>query len=317
MPMAPAVAAGVAAATTAAGTAMQGVGMAMDGGGGGTPQVSLPPEMEAQQLEQIQNQIQQAQEESERAGYLADSLTERANVLEQVSGGFIPYSEGANTLTKINQDIAEKYGAETLNVLGFAQELREEGERLLGQGLEDFEDPRTEREINETKRVMEEQLARDLGPDWRRTEGGRRALATFNESTDVMRRGASREMRTEELGRLSTLTGVGSEIGRGVFQGAGFGQDALTRNLSAMEGMYEGAATRATVIGANRLEYGKVGWDMMQQYGAQDRSGAIDKYVKEGESGFGEFRKRHPVEKNLLGGDAYVNTGMKYKSRNT
>ena len=142
---------------------------------------------------------------------------------------------------------------------------------------------------------MEEQLTRDLGPDWRLTEGGQRALANFNESASIMRS----EARSQEIGRVGQLTNIGSTIGQGIFQGAQFGQSALTSNLANMQNLYTSTAGAATELGGTALQYGQTGFDMLQQFGQQNLSKDITRYIGEGAGGlfpefqtYGEYKKR-------------------------
>lgn len=299
-----AIAGGVSAATGAAGTAMTAAGV----GGGGTPQVKLPPELEAQQLQIIEQQIKDAQAASTRAGELSQMLGERASIVDGVANGFIPYSDGANAITQQNQLIAEKYGAETLNILGLEQTLRGKAEELATKTFEEFEDPRVEREIQNNQRLMEEQLTKDYGADWRNTEAGRRAMASFNESVSVMRTTASEQRRAEELNQLAGLTNVGLTLGENVFKGAAFGQNYLSANLASYSDIANQTAGISTDIAGKGLEFSNVPFSTLQQFGSQNLSGDIKDSIKSGAGGaipefqtYGEYKDR-----NFSGEDIYA-----------
>lgn len=275
-----------------AGAVTSGVGTAMQGSQSPVGQIKLPPELEAQQLQIIDQQIMAAQEEANKASDLSNMLYERAQVMDSATKGFIPYSEYENTITKQNREIAEKYGAETLNVLGFEQQLRGKAEDILAKSYDEYSDPSTEREITQTKQILEEQMSRDFGPDWRNTTAGQRAMASFNESVSVMRNTAQEQKRSSDINALTGLTGIGTTLGQGVFQGAGFGQNYLMGNLNTMSELTRATASTATDIGKSRLEYGNVPFGMMQSFGQQSLSGDIKNYIKESGAGgmFPEFQ---------------------------
>jgi len=301
-----AIAAGVGAAATVAGTAIE-------ASQGGMPRVKLPPEMEAQQLEIIQESIDQAQLEAEKTGAISQSLFERGQTLMDVEQGLIPEKEALQKITQQNQIMAERFGDEILDQIGelskdldFESKLRDYGVDMLGKPLEEFKDPTVEREISEGRIALEEQLTKQLGPGWQNTESGIRALRAFEQSSTEMRSDASREIRAEEMGVYNTLLGAGQSI-VGTRTGAGSqmfqGRQAAYGNLLA--GMNSNAGANMFATGTNitgeRMQYGNIPFSQMQQFGSQDLSGDIKGAIEGGQfmpefQTYGEYKHRNPEQ---------------------
>jgi hypothetical protein len=305
-----------AAIIGATGAVASGVGGAL--APGGSPQAKLPPEMEAQQLEIIQQSIDDMNKERERTSAIADTLTERGNLLIEVEKGLIPEKDALARITKQNQLIAEKFGSEILTQvgelsgdLGFESKLREAGVDMLGKPLAEYKDPTVEREISEGKQALTEQLQHDLGPGWATSDAGIRAMRQFDQSSTEMRATASRSVRSEELGKLTALTNVGASVvgtrlnaGQGLFQGRQSAFNDLMAGMNSSAG--RNMLTTASQTGATTLDMGNTAFGQMTSFGQQNLSGDIIKSIEGGNfmpefQTFGEAGERGVV-KNYYGG---------------
>ena len=302
-----------AAAVGIAGSVAGGVGQAIGSGGGGTPQVKLPPELEAQQLGILQTQMEQFEQESQRTSAAADAITQRAEILNQVQQGLIPTEEGLRSITTMNQQLADKFGEEILGQigdlskdLGLESMIRDKTQELLSQPLEEFKDPTVERQIGEGQRLLEERLSRQLGPDWKNSDAGIRALNAFNQSAIEARSTASRQMREEKINTLTGATGIAGNI---IGARTSAGQLMFEGRQSSISNLYAGMSSGQTglgylaqgaQLGASGLEYGQYPMQSFQQFGSQALSGDTRNYIKESGAGgmfpefttYGEYKKR-------------------------
>lgn len=290
MPMEIGTAAGIAAVSGAAGTALEGAGMAMGaGGGGGTPRAELPPEMEAQQLEILKDSITALNQEMERTNAVANTLQERGQLMMDVSEGLIPEKEALQRITQQNQQLATRFGEEITGLLNDMSGLGDLEDRLLEGDLEDFRDPVIEREIENNKRILEEEMQRSLGPGWRETEAGQRALQKMNETAMVMRSQGSRAYRQEQLGTYQTV--LSGKMGQGqlLFQGRQATMGDLLGGAQQMSGFAGQMLGTSAELGQTRASMGYDTFGMMQQFGSQNLSNEIKDYIGTGNAGFGAF----------------------------
>lgn len=327
--------AAVAAGVGIAGAAAQGIGTAIGSGGGGSQQVKLPPELEAQQLGILQTQMEQFEQESQRTSAAADAITQRANILNQVQQGLIPTEEGLRQITTTNQQLADKFGDEILGQigdlskdLGLESMIRDKTQELLSQPLEEFKDPTIERQIGEGQRLLEERLNRQLGPDWKNSDAGIRALNAFNQSAIEARSTASRQMREEKINTLTGATGIAGSI---IGARTGAGQLMFEGRQSAISNLYAGMSSGQTglgylgqgaQLGASALEYGQYPMQSFQQFGSQNISKDTSRYLTESGAGgmfnefttYGEAKKRGSLPYTEGWGKNYQDKGEYYQN---
>ncbi len=290
--------AGAAIGTAAAGVASTAIGAALQSDEKNPSIVKLPPELENQQLELISQAINDAKNERERSFAIANALEERARAQQAVAQGLIPRAEALATITRQNEELAQRFGVElertldqlsgdTLGALdyGVEKDIRSKIQTELGQDLQEYKDPTVERELEDGRRRLEEQLIQQLGPGYATSDQGRRAMQMFDQSATELRARTSRDFRMENAQRLgifsqvagqtkaSQLAGRGSilQTGELLFKGRETTQDRLNAGIYA-ENPALANLSAAAEMGVNAAQIGKIPFSLLQQFGQQDIS---------------------------------------------
>lgn len=310
--------AGAAIGTAAAGVASTAIGAALQSDEKNPSIVKLPPELENQQLELISQAINDAKNERERSFAIANALEERARAQQAVAQGLIPRAEALATITRQNEELAQRFGVElgrtldqlsgdTLGALdyGVEKDIRSKIQTELGQDLQEYKDPTVERELEDGRRRLEEQLIQQLGPGYATSDQGRRAMQMFDQSATELRARTSRDFRMENAQRLgifsqvagqtkaSQLAGRGSilQTGELLFRGRETTQDRLNAGIYA-ENPALANLSAAAEMGVNAAQIGKIPFSLLQQFGQQDISSDTWNGIKEGNFaglGFGNY----------------------------
>lgn len=284
--------------TGLAGAATTGLGLALQDTPTPAGLVKLPPELEQQQLDIIQQSIDDYQRERDRATAIASTLENRANMQAQVASGLIPQQQALQEITRQNEQIAKQFGTQILGLtnqlgadssfgIGLENDIRAQAQRLVTGNYEDFKDPTVEREIQDGEQQMRERLARQLGPGWENSEAGMRAMEAFRQGSAELRSNT----RNQEVQRLGALTGVAQgtrqsqlalldslQSGRNTAQGtlaAGiYAQNPASQNL-----------IQAQQVGQQALNLGQVPFGQIQSFGQQELSGDILNAIQNGNAG--------------------------------
>jgi len=274
--------------TGLAGAGVTGLGLALQDTPTPVGLVKLPPELEQQQLDIIQQSISDYQRERERAQAISGVLEQRANLQAQVASGLIPQQQALQTITRQNEQIAQQFGTQILGItnqmsadsgfgVGLENDIRTQAQRLATGNYEDFRDPTVEREIAQGEQQLREQLARQLGPGYQNSEAGIRALEAFRQGTSELRSNA----RNEAVQRLGTLTGVAqgtraSQLGllNYLQGGRDNAQQALAAGIYAQNPASQNLV-QAAQLGQQALNLGQVPFGQLQSFGQQQLSGDI------------------------------------------
>lgn len=224
-----------------------------DGGGGGAggARFILPPELEAQQLAEMDRTLASYDQSIAEAEELLPFIEQRADYLYQSTEGIIPQQDALKQIEALDRSIAERFGTDVAadvqvglvtdaakqQAVDLASEIRREMEaqgkvvddqaasdimgeirRRMAEGdgriesiqdqlMEEMratgepipeKDPRVEAEISQKRAEFEDRMSRELGPDWRQTTGGRKALVEFNSGVTQTRFAVRQQLKQTE-----------------------------------------------------------------------------------------------------------------------
>lgn len=243
--------------------------------------IYLPPELEERQLELLNQAIEDFQRERARSMAIADSLESRARLQESVSRGLIPSEEAFKQITKQNEQLALAYGGELLKQVNeLSGGITAEAKKLLTTPYQDFKDPTVERDIENGRVQLEEQLARQLGPGYAQSEAGIRALRAFEEGATNLRVQGSREA-VDRLGKISAVASNQFEsLTRGRLAAEGSLVSGLYAGDKSFENLSNAQNQRYTAAQASLIPFAA-----LQQFGQQNLSDDIVEAIKSGRYG--------------------------------
>jgi len=298
--------------TSAAAT---GASAALAGGGGGKP-IELPPDMEAEQVEVLEQQLADFEIERTRNQEAVRRLEGIADLQIDVASALVPDKDKLRQLTQQTQELALMFGDEIPEVISGVKEdlaafasagfdveadIREQIAQTVRETGREYKDPTVERNIEEGRTQLEERLAMQLGPGYSNTEAGIRALQAFEQGATEMRYNVSKEGRAAEASRLGALAGAAATTSGSIAQRVGsrlqFGQLLFTGREQAGANLMSGLS--APNIGLNTLiqarELGRSGVEMaeipmrgLQAFGSQELSRDIQRAIEQ--RGFGDGR---------------------------
>jgi len=170
-------------------------GMVVDAfkGDGDSGRLEMPPEIEESFLQDMHAQLDQIDQAYQEVDELVNTLYERIDTVRGYYEGLIPDQEAMKRLAEQDLRIAERFGEQTLEAIGsgfLREEDRKAGEsireatereyrRMVGLAETNRVDPVVKQEWEDARRALERRLRQQLGPNWRLSDMGRRALERF------------------------------------------------------------------------------------------------------------------------------------------
>jgi len=226
MPAAPAIAAGIGAAASIAGTA---VSASQGRGGEGESGYKLPtPGAELQMLEAFNTALQNNQSYMDYNTGLIGKYDERMSTVEQMAKGLIPSQEALTKLSANTYDLVSALGGDAAQAIkggfldeysakmagliegeagGYKNTYQQELDLMRSVEGQNYKDPNLENKLNDQQRQLEQDLARaGVGPAQRQI-----ALSQFQRQAEEMRFSRAEELRQGVTQRaMSRISAAGS-----------------------------------------------------------------------------------------------------------
>lgn len=214
----------IAAVTAITATAAGSVGGALAGGPPSNRLQFAGPEQDLQYLNDMDQQLSQLNTEITNTTALEEELITRNETQRAYLEGLLPREEAINKLAEQDQQIAERLGEKSFEIIGrgFLDEedkkttdqlegiVAEEYRRSLSAEGQDYKDQVVERQITDRRRALEQGLAQRLGPGYATTEAGRRALEEFERNADELRYKSRQDNMNQITKRAAERVGLAS-----------------------------------------------------------------------------------------------------------
>lgn len=250
---------GTAAAITGiAGAISSGIGAATADKGQPGFRVDLPPELEAEQLALIQQNLLDFERERQQIQEAVGLLEGIAQTQTELAQGLRPEKEALESLTRQTEQLGQLFGDKLPGVVegveqdigdirtalssfdfgtGLEEDIRSQVGKTLKAGRE-FKDPQVERELEEGRAKLRERLATQFGPGFENTDAGIRALQAFETGATELRFDVAEKGRSNEVARLQGLAGAAGSAQQSRL--ATLGSRISGRQTSALTGIQFG-----------------------------------------------------------------------------